>query len=93
MTTAPILETRQLTRTLRSGDRQITVLDQVNVSIETGEWVAIRGPSGSGKSTLLNILGGLDVPTTGSVTFQDHDLTSSQDTELTRFRREHVVPP
>jgi len=50
----------------------------------------LLGPSGSGKSTLLNILGGLDVPTSGSVRFLDHDLTVGDERELTRFRREHV---
>ncbi len=50
----------------------------------------ILGPSGSGKSTLLNILGGLDVPTEGAVTYRDHDLTGADERELTRFRREHV---
>jgi putative ABC transport system ATP-binding protein len=50
----------------------------------------LLGPSGSGKSTLLNILGGLDVPTAGTVHFFDHDLTAADERELTRFRREHV---
>jgi putative ABC transport system ATP-binding protein len=52
--------------------------------------VVLLGPSGSGKSTLLNILGGLDVPTSGTVRFLDHDLTVDDERELTRFRREHV---
>jgi putative ABC transport system ATP-binding protein len=50
----------------------------------------LLGPSGSGKSTLLNILGGLDVPTRGTVHFFDHDLTAADERELTRFRREHI---
>ena len=55
-----------------------------------GEFVVILGPSGGGKSTLLNILGGLDVPTSGEVIFRDHQLTGASEAELTRFRREHV---
>jgi putative ABC transport system ATP-binding protein len=50
----------------------------------------LLGPSGSGKSTLLNILGGLDVPTAGTVRYRDHDLTAADDAVLTRYRREHV---
>ena len=50
----------------------------------------LLGPSGSGKSTLLNILGGLDAPTSGQAMWRDHDLVNANDTELTRYRREHV---
>src|SRR5690606_39189295 len=55
-----------------------------------GEFVVLLGPSGSGKSTLLNILGGLDVPTAGSVRYRDHDLTEATEAELTEYRRHHV---
>jgi putative ABC transport system ATP-binding protein len=55
-----------------------------------GEFVVILGPSGSGKSTLLNILGGLDAPTSGVVSFRDHNLVAADDRALTRYRREHV---
>jgi putative ABC transport system ATP-binding protein len=62
----------------------------VDLDLYEGEFVVLLGPSGSGKSTLLNILGGLDVPTSGKVHYQDHDLTSEDDATLTRYRREHV---
>jgi putative ABC transport system ATP-binding protein len=62
----------------------------VDLDLYDGEFVVLLGPSGSGKSTLLNILGGLDVPTSGSVRFRDHDLTTFDDAALTRYRREHV---
>jgi putative ABC transport system ATP-binding protein len=60
------------------------------MDLDEGEFVVLLGPSGSGKSTLLNILGGLDVPTSGAVRYLDHDLTRDDDAALTRYRREHV---
>jgi putative ABC transport system ATP-binding protein len=62
----------------------------VDLDLYQGELVVLLGPSGSGKSTLLNILGGLDVPTSGEVFYRDHDLTVDDDRALTRYRREHV---
>ncbi len=65
-------------------------LRDVDLELLRGELVVLLGPSGSGKSTLLNILGGLDVPSAGSVRFLGHDLTQDDPDALTRFRREHV---
>ncbi|MGC4121006.1 MAG: ABC transporter ATP-binding protein [Myxococcales bacterium] len=62
----------------------------VDLDLYEGEFVVLLGPSGSGKSTLLNILGGLDVPTSGQVRYRDHDLVGADDRRLTRYRREHV---
>ena len=59
-------------------------------SVNAGEFVVLLGPSGSGKSTLLNILGGLDVPTSGDVRFGEHQLTGASEADLTTYRREHV---
>ena len=67
MPDVPAIQTQSLTRRLTSGDHQITVLDDVSISIAQGEFVAIVGPSGSGKSTLLALLAGLDRPTQGQV--------------------------
>jgi len=72
------------------GEVEVKALDGVDLDLFRGELVVLLGPSGSGKSTLLNILGGLDVPSSGSVHFLDHDLTSDDDEALTRYRREHV---
>ncbi|MGE5412833.1 MAG: ABC transporter ATP-binding protein [Syntrophomonadaceae bacterium] len=85
-----VFRARGLTKTYRMGEVDIVALRSVDLDLYQGEFVVILGPSGGGKSTLLNILGGLDVPTSGSVRFFDHDLTAADDRELTRFRREHV---
>jgi putative ABC transport system ATP-binding protein len=74
----------------RVGEVEVQALREVDLDLYEGEFVVILGPSGGGKSTLMNILGGLDVPTSGEVVFRDHNLTSADDRELTRFRREHV---
>ncbi len=87
---APVFSARGLSKIYRLGDVEVTALRQVDLDLYRGEMVVILGPSGSGKSTLLNILGGLDVPTAGRVRFLDHDLSTDDDRELTRFRREHV---
>jgi putative ABC transport system ATP-binding protein len=87
---APVFAARGLTKTYHVGEVDVVALRSVDLDLLPGEFVVILGPSGSGKSTLLNILGGLDVPTAGTVRFLDHDLTVNDDTALTRFRREHV---
>src|SRR5512134_2977385 len=79
-----------LSKTYRMGEVEVPALRAVDLELYRGEFAVLLGPSGSGKSTLLNILGGLDVPTSGRVRFLDHDLTVDDDAELTRFRREHV---
>ena len=85
-----VFRARGLTKVYRMGDVDVVALRAVDLDLYRGEFVVLLGPSGSGKSTLLNILGGLDVPTSGSVHFLDHDLTVDDERELTRFRREHV---
>jgi putative ABC transport system ATP-binding protein len=72
------------------GEVDVQALRGVDLDLLPGEFVVILGPSGSGKSTLLNILGGLDVPTSGTVRYRDHDLSAADEAELTRYRREHV---
>lgn len=72
------------------GEVSVQALRGATLELFESEFVVLLGPSGSGKSTLLNILGGLDVPTSGSVHFLEQDLTQSTDRELTQFRRQHV---
>ncbi len=86
----PVLVGHDLTKVYEMGEIAVHALRGVDVEFYEGELVVLLGPSGSGKSTLLNILGGLDVPTSGEVHYRDHDLTVADDRLLTRYRREHV---
>ena len=81
---------RGLTKIYHTGSVEIQALRGVDFELRPGELVVLLGPSGSGKSTLLNILGGLDTPTDGELSFDDHELTNASERELTLFRRQHV---
>lgn len=85
-----IVETENLTKTYQAGDIAVTALDGVDLRVAAGEFVAIIGKSGSGKSTFLHMLGGLDVPTSGSVIVDGNDLTMLDRTQLALFRRRRV---
>ena len=85
-----ILQTENLEKIYGSGDTAVHALDGVSLSVEKGEFVAIVGTSGSGKSTLLHMLGGLDRPTSGTVTVDGRDIFSLKDEELTIFRRRKI---
>jgi len=85
-----VFRARDLCKVYRMGEVEVHALRHVDLDLLRGELVVLLGPSGSGKSTLLNVLGGLDVPTSGTVHFLDHDLTADDETARTRYRREHV---
>jgi putative ABC transport system ATP-binding protein len=86
----PLIETRDLTRTYTMGATDVVALDKVSVTIEAGEFVALQGTSGSGKSTLLNLIGALDRPTSGEITFDGRAIAPLTSRELARYRRESV---
>lgn len=86
----PILQTVDLKKYYGEKQNVTKALDGVSLSVEAGEFVAIVGTSGSGKSTLLNMIGGLDVPTSGKVTVDGKDLSKMQDEQLTIFRRRKI---
>jgi putative ABC transport system ATP-binding protein len=86
----PVFETRGLTKIYGMGEVEVVALRAVDLRIEAGELVVLLGPSGSGKSTLLNILGGLDVATSGEVYYSGNNLTAADDAALTAYRRHHV---
>jgi putative ABC transport system ATP-binding protein len=90
LASAPVFQARQITKVYRMGDVEVHALRGVDLDLFQSEFVVILGPSGSGKSTLLNILGGLDIPTAGTVVYRDHVLTEADDTARTLYRRDHV---
>jgi putative ABC transport system ATP-binding protein len=85
-----ILRTREVTKIYRTGDVEVQALRGVDLDLRKSELIVLLGASGSGKSTLLNIMGGLDVPTSGEVYFRDTDLTACDEDALTDYRRDHV---
>jgi putative ABC transport system ATP-binding protein len=86
----PLFSARGLTKVYPSGETEIRALDGVDLDLYRSELIVLLGASGSGKSTLLNILGGLDVPTSGTLTYNGLDLSGANENELTRFRRDSV---
>ena len=89
-TGSAIFVAEKLSKTYQMGEVSVRALQDVDLTIYRGEFIVLLGPSGSGKSTLLNILGGLDRPSSGIARFADHDLSAATESELTRYRREHV---
>jgi len=85
-----VIDASGLTKVYRMGDVDVTALRGVDLQLAEGELVVLLGASGSGKSTLLNILGGLDVCTSGRVRYRGNDLTAADEDDLTWFRRHHV---
>jgi putative ABC transport system ATP-binding protein len=87
---AVVFDLRHLTKTYRVGEVEVQALRDVTLALPLGEFVVLLGPSGSGKSTLLNIMGGLDVPTSGEVHYRGDDLAKASEAQLTAYRRRHV---
>jgi putative ABC transport system ATP-binding protein len=85
-----LIRARGLGKTYRRGGEEIHVLQGLNLDVDAGEFIAFMGPSGSGKTTLLNLLGGLDVPSEGSVTVAGDEITRMSGRKLTAWRSRHV---
>ncbi len=85
-----IISAQNLTRVFGSGDRAVTAVNQVNLEVVSGEFLAVVGRSGSGKTTLLNLLAGLDQPTSGSVRFQGQELTEFSESQMVELRRHNI---
>jgi putative ABC transport system ATP-binding protein len=86
----PIVHCANIIKTYRQGRVSVTALDQVTLTVETGGFVALAGPSGSGKTTLLNLIGGLDVPDSGSIQVNDRDYRTLNATQLAELRLHHI---
>jgi putative ABC transport system ATP-binding protein len=86
----PILQVKNLTKTYGKGDTTVTALGGVSFSVEKGEFVAIVGASGSGKSTLMHLIGGVDRPTSGSITVDGNEIYKQNESELAIFRRRNI---
>ncbi len=86
----PVFQVRGLAKVYGAGEAAVTALAGVDLDFQPGELIVLLGASGSGKSTLLNILGGLDLPTEGSVRYQGWDLGGAGEADLTRYRRDCV---
>jgi putative ABC transport system ATP-binding protein len=85
-----LIQIRGLDKTYKRGGEEIHVLQGLNLDVDAGEFVAFMGPSGSGKTTLLNLLGGLDVPSKGSITVAGDEITHMSGSRLTAWRARHV---
>jgi putative ABC transport system ATP-binding protein len=85
-----MIELRDIHRIFQVGDQQVHALEDINLTVEPGEYVSLMGPSGSGKSTLLNILGLLDKPTSGQYLLDGHEITTLADDEQARVRGEKI---
>ena len=85
-----LIKAKKLSKVYGSGENQVVALDKVDLTVAPGDFISIIGPSGSGKSTLLHLLSGLDHPTSGSLTYDDQEIYTLPDKELSAFRRRQM---
>ena len=90
MSELPVISASQLGKIYSDGRREVTVLNQLDLTVSAGEWLAIVGVSGAGKSTLLNLLGGLDVPSAGEVLVAGRSLSALSEDERSRWRNRQL---
>ena len=86
-----IVKFDKVTRVYKSGEHELKALDNVSFELDEGKFVVILGPSGAGKSTLLNLLGGLDSPTSGTITVGGRDISTLSDNELADYRASFTI--
>ena len=85
-----IVELKNVSKTYNTGDTEIKALDNIDLSINKGEFVVILGPSGAGKSTLLNLIGGMDTPTSGSIKIDGEEISKYNENQLSEYRAENI---
>lgn len=85
-----MIEAKNLKKVYKVGELDLTVINDLTISIKEGEFISLIGPSGSGKSTVLNMLGCLDTPTSGKITINNQNITNLNKTQLANFRGEHI---
>ena len=86
----PIIEIKDLCKVFKDTAQEVVAVDHVSLNFSAGEFTAIVGPSGSGKTTLLNLIGGLDMPTSGSIHVDEKDISLLKEREMTAFRLHHI---
>lgn len=85
-----MIEINEVSKVYKMGKEKVVALNNVSLKIDKGEFVAIIGPSGSGKSTLMHIVGGLDSPTSGTISIEGHDISRLKDKQLSKYRNEKI---
>ena len=85
-----IVEIKNVSKTYKIGEKEFKALDNIDLSINKGEFVVILGPSGAGKSTLLNLIGGMDTPTSGSIKIDGEDISKYNENQLSEYRAENI---
>ena len=85
-----IVEIKNVSKIYNTGEKEFKALDNIDLSIDKGEFVVILGPSGAGKSTLLNLIGGMDVPTEGSIEIDGEDISKYNENKLSEYRAENI---
>lgn len=85
-----IIEAKKLTKQFKQGNRTIKAVDNIDLTIQEGDFLVVIGPSGSGKSTLLQLIGGLDQPTSGEIIINGHDVTRVSEAKITKIRLENI---
>ena len=85
-----IVELKNVSKTYSTGDTEFKALDNIDLSINKGEFVVILGPSGAGKSTLLNLIGGMDTPTSGSIKIDGEEISKYNENQLSEYRAENI---